>query len=213
MTGAAGATRGCRGVLVASLPVVESRAVAGYIRVSSPTQDYSYQRHAIDAAARARGERVDAWYADVASGASMDRPELGRLRAALEQRSIRRLWVWRLDRLSRSGIADTLSAVQHVRVCGAELVSVADQVALDGGAAAELVLAVLAWCAQIERSKIRENQEAARARMAREGRPWGRPPLPPALIDEARELASRGLSVREIARTLKKSKSWVQSVI
>lgn len=188
-------------------------AVVGYIRVSSASQDYAYQRSAIDVAARARGERIDEWFADVGTGASLDRPELARLRSALDVRRVQRLWVWRLDRLTRGGISDTFGVVQHVRSSGAELVSVADQVALDGGPAGELVLAVFAWCAQMERTKIRENQEAARARMAREGRSWGRPRVAPHLRDAARELGSRGFSVREIARLMKKSKSWVHSVL
>jgi DNA invertase Pin-like site-specific DNA recombinase len=188
-------------------------AVAGYIRVSTRSQDYSYQRAAIDAAARARGDAVGVWFADVASGSSLERPELARLRAALDAGRLGRVWVWRLDRLTRSGIADTLECVSHVRRCGAELVSVADQVALDGGPAGELVLAVLAWCAQLERTKIRENQDAARARMSLEGRSWGRPPLPPTVRDAVIAAASHGFSRREIARQLKVSKSYVDRVL
>lgn len=188
-------------------------AVVGYIRVSSASQDYTYQRTAIDAAARARGEKIGEWFADVASGGTLDRPQFSRLRAALDVRAVRRVWVWRLDRLTRTGIADTLECVSHVRRCGADLVSVADQVALDGGPAGELVLAVLAWCAQMERQKIRENQDAARERMQREGRSWGRPPLPDQLRDAVAAAKSHGLSCREIARQLKVSKSWVHRVL
>lgn len=188
-------------------------AVVGYIRVSSPSQDYAYQRQAIDAAARARGERVEDWFADVASGSTMDRPALGHLWGALGGGAVRRVWVWRLDRLTRSGIGDTLASVERIRRGGAELVSVADQVALDGGPAAELVLAVLAWCAQMERTKIRENQDAARARLARDGRSWGRPPLPDPLIDAVAALRSQGCSVRQIAHRLKISKSAAHKLI
>ena len=188
-------------------------AVVGYIRVSSASQDYAYQRTAIDEAARARGEKIGEWFADVASGGTLDRPQFSRLRAALDVRAVRRVWVWRLDRLTRSGISDTLECVAHVRRCGADLVSVADRVALDGGPAGELVLAVLAWCAQMERQKIRENQEAARVRMQREGRSWGRPPLPPGLKDAVALAKSQGMSCREIARQLKVSKSWVHRVL
>lgn len=192
-----------------------SATPAGYIRVSSPSQDYAYQRHAIEIAARARGERIDHWYADISSGASKRRPELGRLWRALEQRAVSRLWVWRLDRLTRAGIAETFENVRFVRSSGAELVSVADQFALDGGPAAELVLAVLAWCAQMEREKIRENQEAARARMRRQGRTFGRPPLADHLRDEVIALSSQRPrpSLREIARRLHVSKSWVDGVL
>lgn len=188
-------------------------AVAGYIRVSSASQDHAYQRSAIEAAARARGERVDEWFADVASGGTLERPELVRLHSALDARRLCRVWVWRLDRLTRTGIADTLECVDHVRRSGAELVSVADQMALDAGPVGDLVLAVLAWCAQIERTKIAENQAAARARMALQGRPWGRPPLPAPVRDAVARHAAEGLSRRAIARTLNVSKSFVDRVL
>lgn len=210
------------------LPQVETRAehvpgqdadanaakpVVGYIRVSSASQDHAYQRAAIESAARARGDTIADWYADKASGATMHRPQLGRLWSDLDRRRIGRVWIWRLDRLTRSGVADAFEAVDFVRRSGAELVSVADQFALDGGGAGELVLAVLAWAAKMEREKIRENQEAARARLARQGRGWGRPRIPPELRDVVRELSSQGFSVREIAHQLKVSKTWVANAL
>jgi DNA invertase Pin-like site-specific DNA recombinase len=188
-------------------------AVAGYIRVSTASQDHAYQRSAIEAAARQRGERVDEWFADVASGGTLERPEFRRLQTALDARRLRRVWVWRLDRLTRTGIADTLECVDHVRRSGAELVSVADQIALDTGPVADLVLSVLAWCAQMERAKLHENQAAARARMALQGRAWGRPPLPAPVRDAVFAGAAEGLSRRAIARRLKVSKSFVDRVL
>lgn len=192
----------------------DSGAVVGYIRVSSSSQDYAYQRSAIDVAARARSERVGEWFGDVASGRTLERPELARLRAALDARRVRQVWVWRLDRLTRSGIADTLASVEHVRRSGAELVSVADRVALDGGPTGELVMAVLAWCAQMELTKIRENQAAARARMLESGRNWGRPPVfDEKLRDAVFAGKADGLSCRDIATQLDVSKSWVARVL
>lgn len=194
-----------------------SRAVAGYIRVSSPSQDYAYQRQAIDAAARARGELVGRWHGDVASGSTMNRPALAALRAELAAGQVSRVWVWRLDRLSRSGIGDTFTAIDDIRKSGATLVSVADGFAFEGPAA-DLIVAVIAWAAQMERDKIRENQDAARARMAREGRNWGRPRLPAHTVDAIVRASSRAKdeppkSVREIARELNVSKSSVHKVL
>lgn len=189
---------------------------AAYIRVSSPSQDHAYQRDAIETAARARGERVHRWYADTASGSTLDRPELTRLRRDLDRGIVSRLWVWRLDRLTRSGIADTLWWVELVRKSGATLQSVADNVGLEEGPTGELVLAVLAWAAQMERTKIRENQTAARSRLAALGRGWGRPALARCTRDAVLHLGSqknpdgrRALSIRQIARELNISKSAV----
>lgn len=192
----------------AQLSEPTARVIAAYIRVSTPSQDYAYQRHAIEAAARASGTTIARWYADTATGASMQRPELARLRRALAGGEIEKVWVWRLDRLTRSGIVDTLSTVQEIRAAAA-LSSVADGFALGDGPAGELVLAVLAWAAQMERTKIRENQEAARARLRAQGRSWGRPPLAPHVRDAIDALASQGFTPREIARQAQVSTSTV----
>lgn len=185
------------------------RVVAGYIRVSSRGQDYSSQRHAIEAAARARGELVHLWFADVATGRRVERPQLRRLRDAITAGRVHRIWVWRLDRLTRSGIVDAISCITEIRRCGATVASVADGFALDS----DLMLAMIAWAAQQELLKLRENQDAARARMRLEGRPWGRPPLPDSLKDEIRRLGSQGKSPRQIAAELPCSKSSAWNVL
>lgn len=185
-------------------------AVAAYIRVSSSSQNYQDQRTSIETAARAHGDVVGRWYADVASGGTLERPELQRMRAELQSGGVRRVWVWRLDRLSRAGIASTLDCVAAIRGAGAELRSVTEGFAFEVGSAGELLLAVLAWCAEQQRLQIRENQEAARERMALlEGRPWGRPPLAPHIEDAIPALRSQGKSIREIARELQISRSVV----
>lgn len=187
-------------------------SVAGYIRVSTRGQDYAYQRAAIERAAKQRGEVVHRWYGDVASGRSMKRPQLTKLREAILSGAIHRVWVWRLDRLTRSGIVDTLQCIGEMQRLQCQVCSVADGFALDGPGS-EVILAVLAWAAQLEREKIRENLGAARARMAAEGRPWGRPlELTDEKRGQIRELQREGKSVRSIAREVKLSKSSVWNV-
>lgn len=187
-------------------------SVAAYIRVSSASQDHASQRHAIELAARARGEAIDRWFADTTTGAVMERPQLARLWRALETREVSRVWVWRLDRLSRAGALPTLEAVQRVRAAGATLASVADPFTLEGPAA-EVILVLVAWCNEQERLKIRENQAAARARLEEQGRNWGRPRLPAHKRDAAALLASQGKSIREIARELQISKTKVGEIV
>jgi DNA invertase Pin-like site-specific DNA recombinase len=186
---------------------------AAYVRVSSRSQDYAYQRLAIERAARARGEVIHLWYADVASGRTMDRPQLRKLRDAVRVGRLHRVWVWRLDRLTRSGIVDTLSCIQEMRKHGCALSSVADGFALDGPGA-EVILSVLAWAAQLEREKLRENQLAARARMAAEGRAWGRPrTLTTAKVARIHELAAYQMPIKQIAAEVNCSRTSVWNVL
>lgn len=187
-------------------------SVVGYIRVSSASQDHATQRHAIELAARARGEAIERWFADTATGGTMDRPELVKLRAELARGAVSCVWVWKLNRISRSGMVDTLSFVDEVRRSGARLVSVSENFPLDGPAS-QMVIAALAFAAELEREQIRENQLAARARLEAAGRTWGRPPLPPHKRDAAALLASQGKSPKEIARELQISRTAAGKIV
>src|SRR5436190_2138981 len=134
--------------------------IAAYLRVSSRAQDAASQRSAIERAAAARGDAVSEWYSEKRSGRTLDRAELQRLRADVRAGRVRRLFVFRLDRLARSGIRDTFEVIEELRAAGCELVSVADGFDLTGPAA-EIVLAVMARAAKMERLAINERIAAA----------------------------------------------------
>lgn len=182
---------------------------AAYVRVSSKAQDLAMQRAAIERAAAARGDTIVEWFEEKASARTIDRPELNRLRAETQGGGVRKLYLYRLDRLARSGIRDTFEVVEELRRHGCELATVADGFSLEGPAA-EVVLAVMAWAAQMERLAINERIAGARARFEEEGKPWGRPPR---LTWEQRlEIGRRmltGESVRAMAIAMKVPKSTV----
>jgi putative DNA-invertase from lambdoid prophage Rac len=183
--------------------------IAGYCRVSSKAQDFATQRNAIDRAATARGDAITTWRSEKRSGKLLARPELDQLRADARAGHIRRLYVYRLDRLTRSGIADTLQVVEELRRHGCEVVSVADGFDLTS-AAAEIILAVVSWAAKMERLAINERIAAARERVEAEGGKWGRPSR---FSDEDRAkvlaLHREGRSIRDIAVAVKVPKSTV----
>jgi DNA invertase Pin-like site-specific DNA recombinase len=180
-----------------------------YLRVSSKAQDFATQKAALLRAASARGDEIGTWYSEKRSGKLLARPELDRLRADARAGHIRRLYVYRLDRLTRSGIRDTFEVIEDLRAHGCEVVSIADGFDL-AGPAAEIVLAVLAWAAKAERAAINERISAARERVEAEGRKWGRPSR---FTDEDRAkllaLRREGRSIRQIAVALKVPRSTV----
>lgn len=148
--------------------------VGAYLRVSSRGQSLEMQRAAIERASVARGETVSRWWEDTASGRSLERPQLQELRGAAARGELKKLYVFRLDRLTRSGIRDTLTVIEEFRRAGVQIVSLAD--GFDpSGPMAEVVIAVISWAAQIERLAIGERISAARERLAAAGKPWGRP--------------------------------------
>ncbi|GMV27781.1 MAG: hypothetical protein AMXMBFR58_38120 [Phycisphaerae bacterium] len=182
---------------------------AAYLRVSSKSQDHGTQRAAIERAASARGDSISAWYAEKQSGKTMARSELQRLRADARAGHIRRLFVFRLDRLTRSGIRDTFELIEELRSHGVDIVSVADGFDLNGPAA-EVVLAVLAWAGRMERLAIGERIAAARERVEAAGGRWGRPRrMARDEVARAAAMQAEGRSVRQIAVALKVPRSTV----
>jgi DNA invertase Pin-like site-specific DNA recombinase len=174
-----------------------------YYRVSSKAQDITMQRLAVERAAAARGDVITSTFAEKCSGKLLARPELDRLRTAARGGHIRRLYVFRLDRLTRSGIRDTFELIEELRRHGVELVSVSDGFSLDGPAA-EVVLAVMAWAAKMERLAINERIAGARERVEAEGRSWGRPRrLDDDGVARVHTLKKEGRSLRQIAVALK----------
>jgi DNA invertase Pin-like site-specific DNA recombinase len=182
---------------------------AAYVRVSSRAQDHATQRSAIERAASARGDEIVTWYEETRSAKTIARPELDRVRADARAGGIRRLYLYRLDRLARSGIRDTFEVVEELRAHGCQLMAVADGFDLDGPAA-DVILAVMAWAAKMERLAINERISAARDRLEAEGRRWGRPPrLTGRDKERALELRGQGRSLRDIAVALRIPRSTI----
>lgn len=178
-------------------------AIAAYIRVSSRGQDFEHQRLAIQRCAEARGDVIDRWYAEKCAASSLNREALKSLRDDVRRGSIRKLYVFKIDRLSRSGIRDVLGVVQELRAHGCRLATVADAFDPDGPAA-EIVLAVMAFCAQMERQALGDRISAARARVEASGGRWGRPRrVDPTTLRTARKMQEEGCTIRKIAAALK----------
>jgi len=188
---------------------IVSCMIAGFVRVSSRAQDLGMQKAAIERAAAARGETIGVWYAEKRSGKVLARPELDRLRADARAGRVERVYLFRLDRLTRSGIRDTFEAVEELRSAGTDIVTVADGFSLNGPAA-EVILAVMAWAAKMERLAINERIAAARERVEAEGGRWGRPSrLDEEGVARVKAMRADGRSIREIAVALKVPRSTV----
>jgi DNA invertase Pin-like site-specific DNA recombinase len=197
--------------------------VVAYIRVSSASQSLAMQRDAIKRCAETRGDQIDRWIAERRSVTSRRRPgsasKLDEVHQLATSGQLRRLYVYRLDRLTRTGIRDTLAQLADLRDAGVELVTVAD--GFDpGGPAAELVGAVMGWAAQMETVALRERISDARRRVEASGGSWGRPrALSDHQVEQVRklrrqlDLSGRAMSIRAIAARLKVPKTQVQLVL
>jgi DNA invertase Pin-like site-specific DNA recombinase len=184
-----------------------------YLRVSSRSQSTETQRDAIERVASARHDQVDVWFEEHRTAKSLQRPILEELRKAVREGRVGVLYVYRIDRLSRSGIRDTFELVEEFRGRGVQIVTVADGFATDGPAM-DVVLAVLAWAAQMERLAIGERISDAHARVKSAGLPWGRPRrVDRVTATQILEAHETGRSIRQLAVSFKVPRSTISRVV
>lgn len=175
---------------------------AAYVRVSTRQQSLEAQKEALSKAATARGDRITHWYGEKVSGFQAERAELTALRQAVRRGEHRKLYVFRIDRLSRAGVLATFTVVDEMTRNGCSVVTIADGFGLDGPVG-DIVLAVLAACAQMERNALAERLTAARERTTMLGGSWGRPKsLREDTLRLARAMVAEGHTIRKAAREL-----------
>jgi len=181
--------------------------------VSTPQQSEALQREALQRAAAARGEPIDLWFSEARSGEALERPELDAVRALARRGELSRLWVFRLDRLTRRGAADLLGLVSELRRHGCRVTSVSDGFDLDGPAG-DVVIAVLGFAAEMELEALRSRVAAARRKAEKAGKRWGRPPAgTPDQRSMLRQAIEQGLTLRKAAKHAGLSYGSAQRII
>ncbi len=196
----------------------EQRAVAVYIRVSSKKQDTRSQKVDLERwVAAFVDDSPVRWYEDKASGQSMDRPNWKRLEDDIATGAIRKVVVWRLDRLGRTAAGLTV-LFEDLQRRGVGFESIRDKVDLATAAGrlmANVLASVAAYENEVRGERIKAGQEAARA----EGKRWGgsRVGRRSAAVSEkqetVRQLYANGMAVAKIARTCGISRPTVYSLI
>ena len=138
----------------------------GYARVSTLDQSTDLQ---IEALRVAGCEKV---YQEKASGARVDRPELGRVLTDV-LRSGDTLVVWKLDRLARS-LKQLIVTAENLEAKGINLVSLTDAIdtTTPGGM---LTFQIFGAIAQFERALMKERTLAGLQEARRRGKKGGRP--------------------------------------
>lgn len=178
-------------------------AVYGYIRVSTREQNESRQLDALTA----YGIREESLYLDKTSGKNFERPAYRRLMRRLKKGDL--LVVKSIDRLGRN----YLDVMEQWRVITKEKgvdVKVLDMALLDttqskdllGTFIADLVLQLLSFMAENERTTIRQRQAEGIASAKARGVKFGRPehPLPRNFDELCEQWLMGGLTLRDASR-------------
>ena len=155
---------------------------AVYARVSTDdgSQDPESQLRQLRAWCEASGHVIVTEYVDQVSGAkgADKRPQLAAMLDAAHRRQFDILLVWALDRLSREGMVPTIMHLQRLAAAGITLHSYTEPLlSTDNEMIRDIVLAVMASLAKMERQKISERTKAGLERARAKGKRLGRAPF------------------------------------
>lgn len=161
--------------------------------------------------ARRHGWEIVREYVDRATGSKGvgDRDELAALMADAHAGHFDVALVWALDRFTREGVLEAFRYIERLNASGVQFRSVTEEHFQTSGPAGELFLAVGAWMAKQERQRLRERINAGLDRARAAGKILGRPRVGLDLTEVAR-LRAEGLSLRQIAAVMKRSKSTIE---
>jgi DNA invertase Pin-like site-specific DNA recombinase len=173
--------------------------VAIYARVSTDDrgQEPENQLAQLRAWCAAAGHLIVAEFVDHVSGAkgADKRPQFAAMLDAAHRRQFDILLVWALDRLSREGMVPTILHLQRLVAAGVTFHSHTEPLlSTDNELVRDIVLAVMASLAKMERQKIGERTKAGLERARSRGKRLGRAPFSAANRESLRVALDGGMS-------------------
>jgi len=205
---------------VSPASVQDGFQTAVYLRVSTSqqttrSQEPDLNRWLAAQAPEPLGKVV--WYSDKATGKNMDRPGWQKLQRAIDTGRVKRVVVWRLDRLGRtaSGLCKLFENLQAKKI---RLISLKDSVDLDtpaGRLIANVLASVAAYETEVRGERVKAGQTAARAA----GKRWGGSKKGRLLkvTDEQVQaivaMKAKGEKISRIARTVSLSRLTIYRVL
>ena len=173
--------------------------VAIYARVSTDDrgQDPENQLAQLRAWCAAADHQIVAEFVDHASGGkgADKRPRFAAMLDAAHRRQFDLLLVWALDRLSREGMVPTIGHLQRLAAAGVAFHSYTEPLlSTDNEMVRDIVLAVMASLAKMERQKISERTKAGLERARAKGKRLGRAPFSAANRAKLRMALDAGMS-------------------
>jgi DNA invertase Pin-like site-specific DNA recombinase len=184
-----------------------------YARVSTSDkgQDPEMQLRELREHCSRLGWTIAGEYVDIGvSGSKDSRPELNKLVADAHRRKLDAVLVWKLDRFGRS-LKHLVNSLAEFESLGIAFISLKESLDLTTPAG-RLMFGIVSAMAEFERDLIRERVRAGISNRRARGFRVGRKPI---VLDADRlaKLRSEGLTIREIARTLRCSRSLVHKTL
>jgi DNA invertase Pin-like site-specific DNA recombinase len=185
-----------------------------YTRVSKSdgSQDPENQLRELKMFCDRHGWEVTDVYTDFASGGRGDRASFKRLMLDASKRKFDNVLFWAMDRFSREGIEATLSYIRQLDSYKVGFRSYQEPFFDSCGPFRDMLVAMFATFASLERAKISERTLSGLAKARSQGRVGGRPKADEdvALVKRFAKLKASGLSIRNIAAEMGISPTTVQ---
>jgi DNA invertase Pin-like site-specific DNA recombinase len=173
--------------------------IATYIRVSKEELNLDNQRRQLTAYAQSQGWKIVTEYSDTATGSNGDRQGWKRMLAGAARREFDLLLVYAVDRISREGATWVFSNLARLAGYGVKFHSFAEPHLSTVGPFGDVVLAMYATFAKLERDKLIERTKAGLDRARAQGRSIGRPRVA-VNASEIASLREQGLSWSQIVQ-------------
>jgi DNA invertase Pin-like site-specific DNA recombinase len=171
-----------------------------YLRVSTQKQDYDSQLQAVTDYCKHKGYHDLEYFSEKASGAKTRRPVLTNLLEKAQKGAIKKVAVYKLDRLGRS-LPDLINTINQLTTCGCDFVSVSDNIDTSQDSPfARLQLGLLASISEFEKSLIRDRVVSGLRAARAKGRIGGRPGLEQTVKDKINHMLKEGFHPKAIAR-------------
>jgi DNA invertase Pin-like site-specific DNA recombinase len=189
-------------------------AIYTLVSKSDGSQDPENQLRELKVFCNRQGWQIVEVYTDHASGKRSDRASFKRMMLDASKRKFDHVTFWAMDRFSREGIEATLMYLRQLEGYKVGFRSYQEPFFDSAGPFKELMIAMFASFASLERAKISERTLAGLAKAKAQGRIGGRPRVE----DDARalktfcKLKQSGLSVRKIAAEMGVSPTTVQKL-
>lgn len=140
------------------------KVAAVYVRVSTSRQEAENQKLQLLPHCEKNGYTVYQIYADIMSGAEDHRPAFNRMFKDAHQHKFDLVLFWSLDRFSRSGLDFTVQKLKELSNAGVAWESYSEPYIKTIGPFGDVVLALMATLAKVERQRLSDRTKAGLAR-------------------------------------------------
>lgn len=176
--------------------------VAVYVRVSTDDQNPEMQINSCRKFCEEKGYSVIKEYIDKKSGRTEKRPQFQQMKKDAIFRRFDTVVIWKMDRLTRGTIREVVKILEWFSNYKINVVSVTEPYLNTDNPSSELILLVMAWCANIESKRIGERVKAGIKNWTEKnpdkrwrGKEWD--------IGKAIELREQGVGWRSIEKILR----------